>query len=176
MKSFGFLKGTIAGLACLGMALPQTTMAAGPVAAPVAAKIQIADVALTNNTLTGKVVNTQGKVLNGSVVKLSLGNKVVASTVSGKNGEFAVRNLSSGVYQVSTGQTQAVVRLWEGQAAPPSAKKNVLLVSGSTVRAQFGGLGGLDAMQIGTLGLAATGAVLGGIAISDNGDTIIVSP
>ncbi len=173
MKGFSLLKGAAVGLACLGMIVPQTTMAAGPQTAQVAAKVQIADVSLTNGTLTGKVVNAQGKLLSGSVIKVSLGNREVARTVAGQNGEFAVKNLTSGVYQVSTGQTQAAVRLWEGQAAPPSAKKNVLLVSGPVTRAQLAGLGaahyGLAALSLTAIGLSAA-------ALSDNGDTIVVSP
>lgn len=173
MKKNILLKSAAFSMVCLGMMLPQAVMAA----APVAAKVQIADVSLVNGTLTGKVVNTQGQLLSGSVIKVSLGNREIATAVAGQNGEFAVKNLSSGVYQVSTGQTQAVVRLWEGHAAPPAAKKNILLVSGTTTRGQFGNIGGLSsATQIGTLGLALTGVALGGAALADSGDTIIVSP
>lgn len=169
MKGFNLLKGAAVGLACLGMVLPQTSMAAGPQTAQVAARVQIADVLLTNGTLTGKVVNAQGQILGGSVIKVSLGNKEVASAVAGKNGEFEVKNLTTGVYQVSTGQTKAAVRLWEGQAAPPSAKKNVLLVNGPVTRAQLLGLGGLGA---GLGGLSTTTLLVGAAVIG--GTTAIV--
>ncbi len=178
MKIVNLLKGAAVGLACLGMALPQTSMAAGPQKAQVAAQVKIADIALSNGTLSGKVVDTQGKVLSGSVVKVSLGNKEVASTVSGQNGEFAVKNLTTGVYQVSTGQTRAAVRLWEGQAAPPSAKKHVLLVNGPVTRAQLLGGGLLSGLT--TTQLLVGGAVIAGtataIAIAANNNDSPASP
>ena len=177
MKKFSLLKGAAVGLACLGMALPQTTMAASPVAAPVAAKVQIADVSLTNATLTGKVVNAQGQLLEGSVIKISQGNQEIATTVAGQQGEFAFRNLSTGVYQISTGQTQAAVRLWEGNAAPPTAKKNILLVNGPTTRAQFGSLPRLTTTQMIIIGGVITTAIVVPIVLNNNDDDDpIVSP
>ncbi len=179
MKGFNLLKGAAVGLACLGMVLPQTSMAAGPQTAQVAARVQIADVLLTNGTLTGKVVNAQGQILGGSVIKVSLGNKEVASAVAGKNGEFEVKNLTTGVYQVSTGQTKAAVRLWEGQAAPPSAKKNVLLVNGPVTRAQLLGrglLGGLSTTQLLVGGALIAGGTTAIVVAANNNDDPPASP
>jgi len=172
MKGFNLLKGAAVGLACLGMVLPQTSMAAGPQTAQVAARVQIADVLLTNGTLTGKVVDAQGQILGGSVIKVSLGNKEVASAVAAKNGEFEVKNLTTGVYQVSTGQTQAAVRLWEGQAAPPSAKKNVLLVNGPVTRAQL--LGGRRLRSL-VSGLSSTQLLVGGALIAGGTTAIVIA-
>ncbi len=178
MKGFNLLKGAAVGLACLGMVLPQTSMAAGPQTAQVAARVQIADVLLTNGTLTGKVVNAQGQILGGSVIKVSLGNKEVASAVAGKNGEFEVKNLTTGVYQISTGQTKAAVRLWEGQAAPPSAKKNVLLVNGPVTRAQLlaGGLGNLSRTQLLVGGALIAGGTTAIVVAANNNDDPPASP
>ncbi len=179
MKGFSLLKGAAVGLACLGMVLPQASMAAGPQTAQVAVQVKIADISLTNGTLTGKVVDTQGQVLSGSVVKVSLGDKEVASTVSGKNGDFAIKNLTTGVYQVSTGQTRAAVRLWESQVAPPSAKKNVLLVNGPVTRAQMlapGFLGGLSSTQLLIGGALVAGGITAIAVAAANNDSSPASP
>lgn len=136
MKTVNFCKGLAMGLACMGAVVPQQVFAAGPVVGQVASQNQIADVALTNGTLAGKVVNANGELLSGSVVKVSMGNKEVATVVTSQSGEFAVNNLSSGIYQVSTGTNQASVRVWEGQFAPPAAKDDVLLVNEGTLNAR----------------------------------------
>jgi len=166
------LKSALAGLACLGMAIPSNVTAEGAKTNQIASKVQIADVALSNGVMSGKVVDSQGQQISGSVVKVSLGSKVVASAVTNAEGEFAVGDLKSGLYQVSTGETQSVVRLWDGQVAPPAAKSNVLIVQGSTLRAQC-----KDTFDYVILGTAITGVALGGAALAqDDGDTIIVSP
>ncbi|HBN78868.1 MAG TPA: hypothetical protein DD473_24265 [Planctomycetaceae bacterium] len=166
-----FLKSAVAGLACLGMAMPTQIMAEGVSTNQVASKVQIADVALTQGMLNGKVVDSQGQIINGTVVKVSLGSKVVGSAVTNANGEFAVSNLDSGLYQVSTSQSQSVVRLWDGEVAPPAAKSKVLIVNGATVRAQD------NPFDYVVLGTAVVGVALGGAALADGGgDTIIVSP
>ncbi|MCG6155816.1 carboxypeptidase-like regulatory domain-containing protein [Rubinisphaera margarita] len=165
------LKGALASLACLGMAIPSTVMADAKMN-QVASKVQIADVALNNGVMSGKVVDTQGQNVNGGVVKVSLGSKVVASAVTDANGEFAINDLKSGLYQVSSGESQSVVRLWDGQVAPPAAKSNVLIVQGNTVRAQCD-----SPTDYVILGTAITGVALGGAALAQgDGDTIIVSP
>ncbi|MCA8982912.1 MAG: carboxypeptidase regulatory-like domain-containing protein [Planctomycetaceae bacterium] len=173
MKKIGVLKGAALGLACMGMMIPQQTFAAGPVTAQVASKVQIADVTLTKGTLSGKVVDAQGQVVGGSVVKVSLGNQEVATTVTNKEGEFAVGNLNTGIYQVAAGDSRASVRLWDAQVAPPSAKSNVLIVTGSTVRAQ-GPLG-----TNGTLLIVGGGIIIAGTTIAiieSNDDDAPASP
>jgi len=164
------LKGALAGLACLGMALPTQSFAETARTSQVAKKVRIADVALTQGTLNGKVVDSQGQILDAAEVRVSKANKLVATAMTNSSGEFAVHNLDSGLYQVSTTDTQSVVRLWEGSVAPPAAKNQVLLVKGATTRGQD------NPFDYVVLGTAVVGVALGGAALADDGETIIVSP
>lgn len=170
------LKGTLAGLACMGMVMPVEVMAAAPtVPQKSAQKVQIADVALNQGKLSGRVVNSQGETLDGSVVKVSLGSKVVGSTVTNADGEFEISNLKGGLYQVAAGGSQSVVRLWDAKTAPPAAKEGVLIVNGATARAQgrFGGNGTL--LLVGGTIIAA-GTTIAIIESQDDDDPAPVSP
>lgn len=138
MKSRGVVKGALVGLSCLGMLAPPNVMANEPATSPVAVKAQIADVALAGGTLNGVVVDGQGNAIAGSVVKLSQSQDKTIQVVTNKEGEFAINNLTTGVYHISSGSSSSSVRVWDEQVAPPSAKTNVMLVDGEVERAQFG--------------------------------------
>ncbi|MBR9800595.1 MAG: carboxypeptidase-like regulatory domain-containing protein [Rubinisphaera brasiliensis] len=177
MKKLDFFKGAVCGLACLGMMVPQQSFAVDTMPSQVAGQMQIADVALSNGALNGRVVDAQGQVQSGSVVKVSLGNREVATAVTNQNGEFAVKNLTSGVYQVAAGQTQATVRLWDSQVAPPAAKRNVLLVNGgeSAVRAQ-GRFGGNGTLVLVGGAIIAAGTAIAIVESQDDDDPAPASP
>ncbi len=140
MKSGGVLKGAMIGLSCLGMLAPPGVMASEPATSQVASKVQIADVALAQGTLNGVVVDGQGNTIAGSVVKLSQSQDKSIQVVTNKEGEFAINNLTTGVYHISSGNSHSSIRVWDEQVAPPSAKTNVMLVNGEVERAQFGQL------------------------------------
>jgi len=120
--------GTIgAALACLGMILPPTAMAATP-AAPAN------DVALrTGGLLVGQVVDAQGVAKAGTPVSIQFDGKEVVSTTTDANGVFAAKGLRGGQYQILTPQGGNVCRLWAADTAPPSAKPAALVVSGNEV-------------------------------------------
>ncbi|MCG6155817.1 carboxypeptidase-like regulatory domain-containing protein [Rubinisphaera margarita] len=183
MKRFNLITKSMVGLACLGMAMPQAPAFAGPATQQMAAKVQIADVALNNGMLSGKVVDAQGQVISGAVVKASLNNQTVSTAVSNANGEFQLSSLNTGMYQVSSGESQAAVRVWEGAAAPPAAKSGLLLVNGQTALGQdccddgctgYGGRTGLGIAAIVAVGAATAIAITA--AQDDDDDAVIVSP
>ena len=130
------------------------------------------DVALTSaGLLKGKAVNGQGEPLAAAQVKVLRNNEVVATAITAQDGQFEVAGLTTGLYDVQAGQGKGSVRIWEHQVAPPTARQDILMVSGPVARGQMGLFA--DPMSTLTLGLAITGVTLGAIALSESGDTII---
>ena len=174
MKHFSVLKGLAVSVACCGLILPQPLLAGAqrPAAkpAPRAEATAPADIALTaGGTLTGQVVDGQGRGLDGAAVSLRQGDREIARTLSNRDGFFSVTNLRGGTYQVIAGQKVQMYRLWSPNTAPPSARSRALLVSApQVVRGNGGGCG--DMLCLAALGLGAAGTILGIIALSENSD------
>ncbi len=146
MNGVRFVKGAAVSLATLGMVFPQAkVMADSPRAAarPAAKAPQapaVPDVALTTGgTFTGRVVDHTGKVIEGAQVSLRQGKNEVAKTVTNKEGIYSFKNMKGGVYQVTSGNTEGIFRVWAEKTAPPVAKEHALLVMGENgARGQFG--------------------------------------
>jgi hypothetical protein len=152
-------------ISCFGTLLPSSATHAQevvPVSPPVtaaAAEPAVLDVALQQGgILSGVVVDGQGAPMVEKEVSILQSGKVVARTTSNSKGEFAVRGLRGGVYQVIAGQGGTTLRAWEGNAAPPAAKPGAMIVgSGSVVRGQrpFGSLVFSDAIVLAAIIAAA---------------------
>ncbi len=126
-------------VACFGMIVPQGAL----VAAEPASQHQTArmlDVALTSGgTLSGQVVDAQGKLIEGAVVAVRFQNRVVAKTTTDAEGRYAVRGLRGGIHQIETTQGRVAARFWTPETAPPAARPSALIVSDTNViRAQCG--------------------------------------
>lgn len=114
--------------------------------------------------LKGKVVTGEGTPLAGAKVTVTRNLEVVATTVTERDGSFEVAGLSTGVYEIQAGEGRGSVRVWEQRVAPPTAKSNLMIVSGTPTRAQAGLF--LDPLNTITLGLAITGVALGAAALA----------
>lgn len=157
-----FLSKALLALACGGILIPMSASAAEPApraTKPAAPRSIVSDVTLTEKgSLAGKVVDGQGRPLDGAKVVVRQGNRDVAKTMTDKTGSFSVPNVKGGVYQIAAGEGTGTYRVWTANAAPPSAKPGALVVSSKeVVRGQIGGGGAL----LGVGGLAAGGAGLG---------------
>ncbi len=147
MTGFRFVKGAAVSLATLSMVFPQVRLLAdGPQApAHTAAKVlQVATVPqivlTTGGTLSGRVVDHTGKALEGAQVTVRQDKTEIGKTVTNKDGLYSFKNLKGGVYQVASGNTEGVFRVWAEKTAPPAAKEHALLVMGENgARGQFGG-------------------------------------
>ena len=129
------LKRAVLCLACLGMIIPQGVLASEQIAAPPM------DLKLTaNGTLTGVVVDAQGKPTQTTVV-VRFNGLSVARAPTNASGRFAVSGVRAGAHQIQAGANHSVVRLWSAKAAPTSARTAAVLVSNGVVRAQCGGSG-----------------------------------
>jgi len=172
------MKPIFTSLVCLGLLLAPVLQTQAELKQSKKKTSRIHDVALnTSGTLEGLVVDTQGKSLAGAQVAVMRNNKKVATTVTNREGNFQVSNLTTGIYELHSGQGQGVVRVWAEQVAPPAAKPRVLLVNGKlTARAQAGLLEEVRVIDFAILGLAITSVALSGVALGKDNKTIIVSP
>ena len=146
MKSLRIIQGAAAGLATLGMVLPHgSALADAPRVEIRTGKAQAVTspphIALTaGGTLSGRVVDHTGKVIEGAQVTLRQGKKELAKTLSNKEGLYSFKGLKGGVYHVSSGNTDGVFNVWTEKSAPPAAKEHALLIMGENgARGQFGG-------------------------------------
>jgi hypothetical protein len=124
-------------LACLGMMQGNVLAEAPSRAVAPSSAPQVLDVQLgPGGTLTGQLVDPQGRVVPGSPVILS-SKGLQAEARTDHRGVFVFTRLRRGLYVVSAGNSDAVCRVWERTAAPPSAGQGILLVyHGQAVRGQ----------------------------------------
>jgi hypothetical protein len=86
-----------------------------------------------------RVLDAQGKTLQGQQVSLRFGDKTIASAVSNQAGEVAFRGLRSGTHVVTGPHGTTAFRFWDARTAPPNSLANpALIAEGETVRGQFG--------------------------------------
>jgi len=111
---------------------------------------KVLDIGLKDGSFQGRVVDHTGTPVANAAVVIRQGNKEIAKSKTDQHGQFAVTGLKGGVYEVASGKTTGVYRVWQETVAPPAAKEQALLVLGQNgERGQFGSIGG------GTLLIAA---------------------
>lgn len=164
MKTQRLWKSALVLLTGIATVLPNSVMAGD---APVNAEVrkpavQVRDVSLdADGTLTGYVVDAQGKPEALESVTIHQGRTTVATVKTNEKGQFAAKGLKGGVYQVSSNKGAALFRVWKNGTAPKQASKLALVVNDQGIaRAQ--GEGGL-------LGLGGGGAGLGGASLATVG-------
>lgn len=169
MIGFRIVKGAAVGLATLGLVVPQAPAYADvaqpkPVTSKTTAATRIPDIVMTApGTVSGRVCDHTGKVLEGAKVDLKQNNKTIATTMTDKDGIYSFKNVKSGMYQMSSGNTEGIFRVWNEKTAPPTAKGHALLVMGENgARGQFGSVD--PTLVILTAGVIAA-VVLSAIAI-----------
>jgi hypothetical protein len=162
MHGLNFLKRAAVALATLGVVLPCPEVGAQDrTPAKHSAKSQIPDITLAaGGVFSGRVVDHSMNPLEGAEVVIKLGTTEIRRTLTDKNGLFTVNDLKGGVYQVSSGNTDGVFRLWTEKTAPPSARGQAVLVMGENgARGQFGFI--TPATLALTGGVVAAGTVAG---------------
>lgn len=173
-KGLTFLKGALVALAMVGVVFPQTQLMAGEQKVQaknvkVLAANSVLDVSLgKDGTFSGRTVDHNGNAVEGAKVVLKQGKTEVGSTTTDKNGNFSVKSLKTGVYQVSSGNTEGSYRLWSEKSAPPSAKTHGLLVMGENgARGQIGATDGSGIIMV-AIGAAAIALGIVAIVIADD--------
>ncbi len=173
MKLITLLRGVMLSFAAVAILAPQAD------AADAAAANRIADIMLHDGgTMIGVLVDANGRPVAQENVVLKQGNRVAAITQSNKLGQFAVRGLRGGVYQVEAGKHRSLVRVWTAQTAPPAASQAGQFVTrDDIVRGQIewegGGVGWVEGTAV---GLGITGTVLSVIALDKANDNDNLPP
>jgi hypothetical protein len=162
---------TMLWLAVVGLLVPHAgqVSAADRTAAP-APQAQLVDIALTaNSVLQGQLVDRQGAPKAGTKIQLSSGTEILAEGVSDPQGAFRIPVERGGIYTLSDGEASALVRVWTQEAAPPSAKPAVLMVSDPELTRGALGRGGMDTVIGWAAIIGVTAAVIW--AIADRGSS-----
>src|SRR3954470_6107190 len=89
-----------AAIACIGMVLPTSAMAAAAANSDIALR--------TGGLLVGQVVDQQGVAKAGTPVSVQFAGKEVVNTTTDANGVFAAKGLRGGQYQLVTPQGGSV--------------------------------------------------------------------
>jgi len=130
MKEMMVFKRQIVGLVCIGLlATPSSLLAAGPLPDAVVSDVALGD----GGTLVGQVVDPQGTGLPAAPVSIRLKGREIVALTADKSGSFAVGGLTSGTYQIGSGENQGAFRLWAANTAPPVAQSRLLIVTGDKV-------------------------------------------
>ncbi|MGD9854682.1 MAG: carboxypeptidase-like regulatory domain-containing protein [Planctomycetaceae bacterium] len=126
----------------------------------------VSDVVLqADGTLVGRLIDAEGRAIDGAAVTLSKNQDVVAHTTTDAEGAYRIALDRGGVYRVTAGRTSRDFRVWPAQTAPPGAQTYATLVEAKgVVRGQLGGVG------VGTaLGIAGgvVGVTLGAVSLDE---------
>ncbi len=177
MPVLKLVRGAAVVLATVGMVIPMPSVQAAdssqrasrPATATIAADVSKS----AEGRFEGRVVDHTGAVVENTEVVVRQGNTEVVRGRTDKDGMFSVKNMKPGTYQVSSGATEGLFRVWNDQAAPPAARKNALLVLGHDgARGQYancdecqpGGWGGFRSLDPTILLLTA--GVIGAVVLS----------
>ena len=129
--------------ACLGLLLPDGSLRAATPSKPQAVSFSpvVQDVVLSaDRSLTGIVVDVDGRPRAGVNVLVETSGKATRHAVTDSQGRFSVSELRGGMVQIATAQGAALCRVWSPGTAPPTAHGRAILVEmPDVVRGQFYG-------------------------------------
>lgn len=170
MKTSKLLRATVVALTCLGVCVPQLSMAAETVVVdgiPVSRKIE--DVSLQDGLLIGGLVDQNGRGVEDAPVVIGQNGKAVLELRTDAEGRFAAEGLKPGVYQVVSHGGVNTYRVWDEPNAPATAKRGVIhTVDPQIARgAHGGGLLGVLANPI-VLALIVAAAIAIPLALDDD--------
>ncbi len=145
MPVLKLIRGAAVVLAAVGIVAPLPNVQAADSRAAqsrlVAATIAADVTQSKDGSFNGRIVDHSGAAVEHADVMIRQNNKVVTQGHTDVNGLFAFKNLKPGTYQVSSGTTEGLFRVWNEQSAPPASKKNALIVLGHDgARGQYGGV------------------------------------
>lgn len=134
MPILKLVRGVAVTLAAMGVVSPLPSIQAAESSKKVSRTVHAtiaADVSKsTSGQFAGRIVDHTGAVVENAEVVVRQGKTEVFRTRTDSEGMFSVDNLKPGAYQVSSGTTEGLFRVWNDETAPPSARKNALIVLG----------------------------------------------
>lgn len=172
MKTSKMFRATVVALTCLGVCVPQLSMAAESVVVdgiPVSRTVE--DVSLQDGQLIGGLVDQSGRGVEDAPVVIGQNGKPVLQLRTDAEGRFAAEGLKPGVYQVVSHGGVKNYRVWDAADAPATAKRGVIhSVDPQIARgADNGGLLGILANPI-VLALIVAAAIAIPLALDDDDD------
>ena len=123
MKTVQVIRNVTVSLSLVGLCIPTVAFSAPPASEPAVVDIALAD----GGTLHGRVIDLQGGNVTGIPVSLQTQDRGVISATTVSDGQFSVKGLQGGVYQVAAGQGQGSYRLWSPGTAPPAAHDDAIV-------------------------------------------------
>ena len=131
--------------------------------------LNIQDVALqAEGILQGVLVDQQGLPIKNSPVVVVFRNEPIVKMRTDDRGVFRARGLRAGLHTIQAPSALQRCRLWTAAAAPPRAKRHIVLVhDDQLVRAQWGMMYSIDPLQT----VLAAGAITGLILALDYNDS-----
>ena len=131
----------LVGLSCVGLILPAPILNAAPPVStartlrPVEPRAKsISDVKLdAAGYMHGVVVDLQGAPVANATVVVSRGKRDMLKVGTDKLGRFSAGPMGRGTYLMKSGGQGRIVRAWTPQVAPPAAREQALLITGSEV-------------------------------------------
>ena len=171
MTKTTLLKTVIVLLAGVGIALPQQVVAAEKTAPVGQAKSAILDVKLDQQgSLSGYVVDGQGKPQADQKVVIKQGRSAIADVKTDAKGHFEVKGLKGGLYQIESSKGATAYRVWSDKSAPKNSKDYAVVVTGKQIVRAQGELGGVDGGTLLTIGAVGTGIGLGTAGLIEASD------
>jgi hypothetical protein len=170
MKTFKTFRAAIVALTCLGVVIPRGAMAAEVVVVDgVEVSQQVTDLELQKGLLVGGLVDANGKGVEDAPVVIGQNGKAVAELRTDKEGRFAAKGLTPGVYQVVSHGKVTTHRVWQDGSAPAAAQRGVIhSVDPQIARgASHGGLLGVLANPL-VLALIIAAAIAIPLALDDD--------
>jgi len=101
-------------------------------------EVSIDDIALdTQGKFHGQVVRENGAIASDVMIHVLKNGREVTTASTNEEGQFEISGLKGGVYQLVTGESGVMYRVWAPRTAPPAAKQVALLVDDhGVIRAQ----------------------------------------
>jgi hypothetical protein len=153
-------------VAGLGLMIPNVPAQAEVAARPAVRTIG-QDVLLQAGVLQGQYVDAQGAGVAGAKVTVLQRGAVVAQTQTNELGAFQVA-LPQGAYEVAVGSEVQVVRVWDAQMAPKSAREAITFTAGQQLRGQC--CDDINYLGLAAIGIGTAALVVGIIALDEAND------
>jgi hypothetical protein len=139
MRQKDFFGRSVAVMSIVGMLIGQFAQAAGPQPVsqePRANSTQplIGDIQLSEGgTLRGLVLDSSGGAQASAPIALYQDGHVITTVCTGPSGEFAISQLTAGIYELQTPAGRTMYRLWAPNTAPPVAQDGIVMIDGQNI-------------------------------------------
>jgi hypothetical protein len=84
--------------------------------------------------MAGQFVDAQGQPKQNQLLVVKRHNGELRQTKTDAQGRFVIEGMSGGLCQIASTESAVVCRCWTANSAPPSATRELLIVSGEGVQ------------------------------------------